>query len=148
MSSKSLQVKKLDQSSDFLGIESPKYNGDCGYDLIVAEDTIIPVGQGVPVSIPTHVALKIPHGFWGFIVTRSSSNKRGLIVLPGIIDEGYTGAIFTLVHNYSGIALTVKRGERLAQFILIPRHVAPLCIVDELPETDRGERGFGSTNIN
>ena len=119
--------------------------GDAGFDLIVSQYTIIRGGETVDVSHGCRI--KIPDWCWGMIRPRSSTwAKRGLIVRPGVIDSGYTGPLYIGVHNPGDEEVILVSGERVAQLILIPR----LCDVTftrvwELPKTDRGDKGFGST---
>jgi len=138
-----LLVKK--DVTKVVGIRPPVMDGDVGYDLFLADDTDIPSRTAHPISIPTEISLKLPEGHWGLIVTRSSSNKKGLLVLPGIIDCGYVGPIFVLVYNQTQITIKMKKHERVAQFIILPIITPPIEIVTELPETTRGVKGFGST---
>src|SRR3989344_9336536 len=107
------------------GIQLPKKKGDVGYDLAVLEDaTALP---GFPVDIPCGFSMKVPNGYFALIVGRSSASRtRGLLVLPGVIDQGYTGPVYPHVYNMGLYPVTIKRGTRLAQCILLPRHVVPI----------------------
>lgn len=133
------------------------YADDAGLDLYVAEDTELKWGQFTDVPLSSKVAL--PAWSWGFLVGRSSTfRKRGIEVMPGIIDTGYRGKLFAaciwrpdklrdedVIMNPGSYAL--KSGERIAQMIVIPngtRDVEPYS-VRELPAHDRGEKGFGSS---
>lgn len=136
-------------SDDATGIKAPAIEGDCGYDITIEEDIIIPAKSesGKPIDVPSRCAVKIPSGFWGMIINRSStSRKRGLAVVPGVIDEGYTGELFACTYNLTNEEVQLKKGERIAQLILMPRFTPPVVAVAELPTTARGERGFGSTD--
>lgn len=125
------------------------YQGDCGLDLVTVEQTEIEPGGTA--NIGCGVAVALPPGTFGWIVSRSSTWTRyGLMVIPGIIDEGWRGPLRTLVHrpmNHSTDTIVVPAGTRLAQLLVLPNLVRGLAVevVDELPPGERGERGFGSS---
>lgn len=119
------------------------FDGDCGFDLYVSADTSIPAG--VCVDVPTNIKVQLPESTWGFIVGRSSTiRSRCLQVMPGIIDNGYRGELFTCVLNLNADAVVVKKGERLAQLIVMPL-LSPFLLEGVVTGTDRGDQGFGST---
>lgn len=120
-------------------------HGDAGYDLYCDEDKIVPVGKEATIALGIDV--KVPWGSVGLILPRSSANKLGLHVKVGVIDSGYTGPMFALVHNISDKPVEIKRGMRICQILpmmLMPCH-DEMQEVDEMPETERGTTGFGST---
>jgi len=133
-------------NSEHGGINTPAKQGDCGYDLIVAEDMVIEPHGELPVDVPCNVSIKIPEGYWAMIINRSSTTRKlGLRVVSGVIDNGYTGPLYACVYNMTNQPVEVKKGMRLAQLIFFPL-ITPACQkVDELPKTERGEDGFGST---
>ena len=96
----------------------------------------------------TGIRVLLPSTAWGNIKSRSSTGwiKR-LEVLEGVIDSQYTGPLFILVRNPNNEPVRIFEGERLAQLILVPKHIPPVIAkVNSLPETVRGDTGFGSTN--
>lgn len=140
-----LQVKRLHPQARIPVRAMP---GDCGLDLFVDEDTWIQPGQFV--DVPAGIAVRLPDGYWGMIVGRSSTlRRRGLMVAHGIIDTGYTGPLFVGVSNLGGEGVLATRGERLAQMILLPNVVASLGFgireTEHLGFTYRATDGFGST---
>lgn len=140
-----LQVKYLRETGAAL---KRGYFGDAGLDLEVSEDTVIPPGGFV--DVPSGVAVQLPAGYWAMLVGRSSTlRKRGLLVVQGIIDNGYRGELFAGVQNLQhGRDVEVKAGERLAQLILVPLWnggVNYLGEGDDLSSSKRGTNGFGST---
>lgn len=121
---------------------------DAGLDLYVSEDVVVPPHQFV--DIPTDVAGALPEGFWGLLTGRSSTlRKHGLLVHMGVIDQGYRGELFAGVMNLTDEPVTVHRGDRVAQLILVPMPDCQLTPyrVDRLPDGDRGSDGFGSTGV-
>lgn len=137
----SLQVKRLHPGARLPG---RSYDGDAGWDLFVqGHHTLLP---GEVTDVSTGVAVAIPHGYYGRIVGRSSTHrKRGLSVVEGIIDAGYRGPLFAGVWNPGQTAVRVGDGDRLAQLIVTQVPPGGLIEVQELPESQRGTNGFGSS---
>jgi dUTP pyrophosphatase len=132
------------------GLNLPSYAtvGAAGADLISAEDAAIAPGAVHPVA--TGIALAIPQGFEGQVRPRSGlALKHGVTVLnaPGTIDADYRGEVKVILINHGPEPFRVARGDRIAQLVVAP--VAPVRFerVDVLPETERGEGGFGSTGV-
>lgn len=119
--------------------------GDAGFDLFCDED--ITVGVNEEASISLGIAIKIPDDAVGLILPRSSANKLGLHVKIGVIDSGYVGPLFALVHNISKKPVEIKRGMRICQVLPMALHqtMRVMTEVIELPKTERGTSGFGST---
>jgi dUTP pyrophosphatase len=119
---------------------------DAGLDLYAAEAATIE--PGARALVPTGIALAIPAGYAGFVLPRSGlALRHGLTLLntPGLIDAGYRGEVKVLLVNHDRAAVTVARGDRIAQLVIQRVEPAELVEVDELPTTDRGAGGFGST---
>ncbi len=137
-----LYVTKMDENAEPLTVAYP---GDAGIDLPVLQDQWIPPGEYVDVR--TGWAAAIPPGFYGRIVGRSSCfRKKGLMILEGIIDAGFRGELFTAAYNPSHEPKFVAQGEALAQLIVSPIPMNhQISVVDKLPPSERGERGFGSS---
>jgi dUTP pyrophosphatase len=122
------------------------YDGDAGWDLIVAKPARIPIGGFYDVSMG--IQIELPHGAWALVTGRSSAlRKRGLLVSNGIIDNGYRGDIFAGCQNLSDKVVEIEPGERIAQLIPFMLEAPRMVLeqVDELTPTDRGTNGFGST---
>lgn len=121
------------------------YADDAGLDLIVSEDLQIPLGQFR--DVPCGVSVELPSRTWGLVTGRSSAfRKRGLLVLPGIIDPGYRGPLFAGCFAQTD-AVVLKKGERIAQLIIMSnqtRYMTPIE-VQGLTQSERGGNGFGST---
>jgi len=130
------------------GIQAPKKLGDVGYDLASACSIVIPPfdEHDTAVLVPSGVSIKMPEGYWCQIVGRSSSaNKKGLLVVNATIDNGYTGELCACVFNMTNKPIEIDEGERLAQVVFHRMEQPSMMEVDELPETERGESGYGST---
>ena len=128
------------------GIKLPEYAhiGDAGADLVTNNILDVYIGPRATYRIPTGVKVAIPEGYFGWIVSRSSAWKRGLL-MSGIIDSSYTGEIFLNVANNSDSIQIVESKSRIAQLLILPVVRAKFEPVETLDETERGESGFGST---
>lgn len=130
-------------------LSPPSYarHGDAGADLRARQETVLEPGQRALVD--TGVAVAIPHGFVGLVHPRSGlAVKHGLTVVnaPGTVDSGYRGEIkVCLLNTDPSETYTVSRGERIAQLIIQRVETAHFEPVAQLPSSDRGERGFGSS---
>jgi len=122
--------------------------GDAGADLLAREDAELAAGGGRAL-VPTGVALAIPPGYAGFVQPRSGlALRHGVTCLntPGLIDSGYRGEIKVLLVNTDPAeAFSVRRGDRIAQLVILAVAGATFSVVEELPDSVRGEGGFGHT---
>ena len=119
-----------------------------GYDLYAATDKDIQIPPHSNVKIGTGIAMSIPNGFFGGIFARSGvATKRNMRPsnCVGIVDSDYTGEVIVSIHNDSTETKTIQRGERVAQLVIVPYLSVIFDEVNELDETERGEKGFGST---
>jgi len=121
--------------------------GDAGADLLSAESLTLPAGERILVS--TGVSIALPDGFVAFVVPRSGlAAKHGITVLnaPGTVDSGYRGEIkVTLLNTDRAHDYAIEKGDKIAQLIVMPVVQARFIEVDELPKSQRGLGGFGST---
>jgi dUTP pyrophosphatase len=119
-----------------------------GLDLCAAIDAPVAIGAGERAAISTGLAMAIPDGFEGQVRPRSGlAREHGVTVVnaPGTIDADFRGTVHVLLLNTGTQSFTVKPGERIAQLVIAPVVQAELAEVDELPATERGTGGFGST---
>lgn len=119
-----------------------------GLDLSAALDAPIEVAAGKRVAIPTGLAIKLSEGYEGQVRPRSSlARDHGvtLVNTPGTIDSDYTGPVIVLLINHGDRPVRIEPGQRIAQLVIAPVVRAELSEVDELPATERGAGGFGST---
>lgn len=116
------------------------------YAAIDSEDTILLNSIGATHLIPTGIKVEVPVGYEIQIRPRSGlAAKQGITVLnsPGTIDADYRGEIFVILTKLTTGKFKVRRGERIAQMVLVPVVYPNLVYVDELSDTSRGEGGFG-----
>ncbi|MEE0705996.1 MAG: dUTP diphosphatase [Adlercreutzia sp.] len=101
--------------------------------------------------VPCGFALALPEGYAALVIPRSGlAAKHGISVVnaPGLIDSGYRGEIkVSLVNLDSDQAFSFERGDRIAQLMIIPVPAVHLQCADELPSSDRGAQGFGSSGL-
>ena len=122
--------------------------GDAGADLVASESVVLDPGGGRAL-ISTGVAIAIPEGFAGFVQPRSGlALKHGITCLntPGLIDSGYRGELKVLLINTDpSEAFEGNKGERIAQLVIQRVEECSFQEVEELPDSERGETGFGSS---
>ena len=119
-----------------------KHTDDAGYDL--KSRINVNVFPGKTEKIPAGLVVEIPWGYAGLIRARSSGTLKGLDI-HGTIDSGYRGEIFLLTNNLTDSPIEIKAGERIAQLVVVPCLVETIELIDELPDSQRGIGGFGST---
>lgn len=121
--------------------------GDAGADLVSTEAVRLEPGQRALVG--TGVRIALPEGYVAFVVPRSGlAAKHGITIVnaPGTVDAGYRGEIkVSLLNTDATQAYDIAAGDRIAQIVIMPVPQARFIPVDELPDSTRGEGGFGST---
>lgn len=137
-------IKKLHEDAVIPAYANP---GDAATDLVSIEDAVLQPGERRLFS--TGIALALPEGHAAFIQPRSgSAAKHGISVVntPGLIDSGYRGEIKVILINLDpNRAFNVTKGDRIAQMVIQKVETPTFKEVDALPESVRGEGGFGST---
>jgi dUTP pyrophosphatase len=122
--------------------------GDAGFDLSAVEDFALAPGERR--VVPTGVAIALPPGLAGLVVPRSGlAARHGISVVngPGLVDPNYRGELRVILVNLGAERFEGQAGDRIAQLLLVPFWAPELRVVDELPETERGGRGFGSSGL-
>lgn len=133
-----------------VSVPLPKYQtaGSAGMDLHAALQAPVTLAPGARAKIPTGLAMAIPNGFEGQVRPRSGlAAKSGVTVLnaPGTIDADYRGEVIVLLVNLGQAPVTIAPLDRVAQLVVAPYARAELVIDGELPDTKRGDGGYGST---
>ena len=130
-------------------IPAQAYDGDAGLDLAACERAEL--GPGERAVVGTGVAVAIPDGYAGLVLPRSGlAARHGLTIVnaPGLIDSGYRGEVKVILLNTDAReALVIEPGMRIAQLVLVEAASVRLVEVDELPESERGAAGFGSSGV-
>lgn len=136
-------IQRLDPTMPLPAYAKP---GDAGADLCSRID--VEIAPGARTLVPTGIAIALPAGYVALVTPRSSfALKQGgtLLNSPGVIDAGYRGEIGCIVHNTEDGFMSIRRGDRIAQLLVVPIPRADFVEVEKLPGTQRGEGGFGST---
>ena len=138
--------------SDKIGtaIPLPYYatDGAAALDLHACIEEAVTIMPHERCMIPTGIAAAIPEGYVGIMAVRSSMGVKNGINLAngiGVIDSDYRGQMHVTLYNTTDVPYTVQCGDRIAQLMIVPVLHPTLKVVDQLPETKRGEGGFGST---
>lgn len=132
---------KLDKNA-YMPVRAHKM--DAGLDIFSPSNFTIRAKGSATVDSGVHVA--IPRGYVGFLKSKSGLNVKHGIVSEGVIDAGYTGSIIVKMHNLSDETYYVSQGDKITQLVILPLSpMFDLELVDELDETERGDRGFGSS---
>jgi dUTP diphosphatase len=128
-------------------VPAQAYAGDAGLDLAACDR--VEIGAGERALVGTGLAVAIPDGYAGFVQPRSGlAAEHGITVLntPGLIDAGYRGEVRVILHNSdASTPFVVEPGMRIAQLVVVPLAEIEPIEVDELPASERGVRGFGSS---
>jgi dUTP pyrophosphatase len=128
-------------------VPSYAHPGDAGADLCAADALTLEPGERA--TIGTGVSIALPEGHVGFVVPRSGlAARHGITIVnsPGTVDAGYRGEIrVTILNTDRSMPYVVAVGDRIAQLIVMPVSQARFVPVDRLPESQRGDAGFGST---
>jgi dUTP pyrophosphatase len=123
------------------------YPGDAGLDLVACERHEL--GPGERTLVGTGIAVAIPEGHAGLVIPRSGlAAKHGLTIMntPGLVDSGYRGELRVILHNTDRHeSVVIEPGMRIAQLVVVALPEANLHEVDELPASERGSSGFGSS---
>lgn len=121
--------------------------GDAGADLVTAVDVVLEPGERA--VVPTGIAIELPEGYAGVVHPRSGLAARAgltMVNAPGTIDAGYRGEVcVTLINLDRYAAVHLRRGDRIAQLIVMPVARARFTVVGELSDSERGAGGHGST---
>ncbi len=143
-SAEKIERAKLPVKLDF-GAYLPEsaYTDAAGLDLKSPVSVRIPAGSAVVIDTGVHVM--IPKGHCGLLVSKSGLNVRYGITSTGLIDADYRGSICVKLYNQSGLTYYVSAGDKISQLLIFPYLSAVPMEVKELDDTERGNRGFGSS---
>ena len=141
-----LPIRKL---RDDAIVPARAYEGDAGLDLSSCER--VELAPGERATVGTGLAVAIPEGYAGYVQPRSGlAAKHGITIVnsPGLVDSGYRGELRVVLLNTDlDETFVVEPGMRIAQLVLVPVPGIEPVEVDELPESERGVRGFGSSAV-
>ena len=147
MKSLCVQVKRLPHAEG-LPLPTVATSASVGFDLQAAVERYVHCFVNKVTRIPTGLCVEIPAGYVGLVFSRSGLATKHQISVAngvGVVDPDYRGEIFVCLENRGESTFIVKRGDRLAQLVIVPVPAVTLIEVEELSDTERGEKGFGST---
>jgi dUTP pyrophosphatase len=141
-----IAVRRLDPD---LALPAYAHPGDAGADLVTTVDVTLAPGERA--LVPTGIAIALPEGYVALVHPRSGlAARHGLSIVntPGTVDAGYRGEIKVLLINHDPVEpISLKRGDRVAQLVIQRFERARFVAVDDLPDTERGAGGYGSTGV-
>lgn len=136
-----LNIVRLDKT---MKMPAFAHHDDGGFDLYAAQTTTIQPGERI--SIPTGLKMEIPYGYVGFIWDKSGlSHKFGLKTFGGVVDAGYRGEVMVGIMNLGTEPYTFEKNHKVAQISIQRREEVQIEEVEELSDSQRGEKGFGSS---
>lgn len=138
-----IPVLRLDPA---LPVPVAAHAGDAGVDLCARTDVTLAPGERS--LVPTGIAVAVPEGYVGLVTPRSGLAVRhglGVVNAPGVIDSGYRGEIQVILVNHGNEPVTLLRGDRIAQLVVVAHGAPEMTEVDTLPGSERGDGGFGSS---
>lgn len=124
-------------------IPTKVYDNDAGFDLKTRENFTVPAGGSYTTDTGVHMAL--PDGCCGLVVAKSGLNVKHGITSTGLLDSGFRGSLKIKLYNYSKYDYQFKAGEKISQLVILPIPAVELEVVEELDDTERSDRGFGSS---
>ena len=144
-----VELKRLPESE---GLPLPAYMTEhaAGADLCAAVESDLTLNPGARALVPTGFAIALPPGYEAQIRPRSGLALRsGVTCLnsPGTIDADYRGPVQVILANLGSEPVVIRRGDRIAQMVVAPVVKVHFAAVDELPDSQRGTNGFGSTGV-
>lgn len=135
-----LKVKRIQKDAK---LPCYSHKGDAGLDVFSAEACVLEAGEVKP--IPTGIQLAIPEGFVGLVWDKSGLSLKGVHRLAGVIDSGYRGEVKVVMVNLGRKPFIIEKGMKIAQILIQPVTEVKVLEAEELEDTSRGEKGFGST---
>ena len=135
-----IKVKKL---SDDAKLPKRAYDS-VGYDLYSIED--VELFKHDVKKVHTGIAIEIPEGYVGIIKERSSIGSKGIAVRAGVIDPDYRGEVIVVLQSINNVYYKIKKGDKIAQLLIVPALIDDIVEVEELTPTERGANGFGSSD--
>ncbi len=144
-----IAVQKLPHALD---LPFPTYatEGSAGLDLLAANDEPVTLAPGGRTAVPCGIAIALPQSFEAQVRPRSGlALHHGITVLnaPGTVDSDYRGEIKAILVNLGDAPFEIARGMKIAQMVIARHEQAELVEVSELPASERGAGGFGSTGL-
>jgi len=142
-------IQRLPHAKD-LPLPAYATEGSAGFDLLAAVHSEIEIEKGGRMAVPCGIAIALPQGFEAQVRPRSGlALNHGITLLnsPGTVDSDYRGEIKAIIINHGETPFRITRGMKIAQIVIARHETAELHESAALPESVRGEGGFGSTGL-
>lgn len=136
------RAHETDAGLDLYATDDFIVSGSTASNAVVGWDSSVIVGRA---THNTGVHIEIPKGYVGMVKSKSGLNVKHGLTAEGVIDCGYTGSIVVKLYNHTGSAYKFKKGDKIAQLVIMPIITPELELVSSLEDTERGNGGFGST---
>ncbi|MCX7736417.1 MAG: dUTP diphosphatase [Candidatus Kapabacteria bacterium] len=146
-----IKIKRIDDRFNDLPLPNYSSEGSAGMDIYAAVEQPEIIEPGGVALIPTALSIALEDGYECQVRSRSGlAIKNGIFALnsPGTIDSDYRGEIKIILANFGKEPFVINRGDRIAQLVVARYEKVKWDLVEELPNTKRGEGGFGSTGLN
>lgn len=138
-----IKMQKLHKDAK---LPTRSHHTDAGLDIYAVEPAEL--FHGVHAVLPTGLAMAIPEGYVGIIKPRSGLAVRHSVdVLAGVVDSSYRGEVMVTLIKHSEGRMEIRKGDRIAQMLVVPVCLQTPMLVNHLNDTERGKGGFGSTGI-
>ncbi len=124
-------------------VPTKAHASDAGWDLYSIENVTIPPNETC--KIRTGISISVPDGYYSQLHDRSSMGSKSIKTMGGVIDSTFTGEILVMLHNLSKFPFTVEEGNKVCQLVILPVPKVKMVVVDKLRESERNEKGFGSS---
>ena len=131
---------KLDKGAK---MPTKAHSTDAGFDLYTPYEFTVKAGGSAVVQTGTHMI--IPRGWCGVLVSKSGLNTKMDIQTTGLVDSEYVGEIVVKVQNHGNTDYHFNKGDKVSQIVILPVCDVVLEETDDLPKTERGAKGFGSS---
>jgi dUTP pyrophosphatase len=135
-----LKVQKIHEDAK---LPLYQHKGDAGLDLFSSIDFTLGAGEAKPV--PTGIKVAVPDGYVGLVWDKSGISLKGVHRLAGVIDSGYRGEVRVVMVNLGSEPFVIEKGMKIAQLLVQPVAEVKVVEAEELENTSRGEKGFGSS---
>lgn len=135
-----LKVKRIHEDAK---LPLYQHKGDAGLDIFSLIDCVLEPGEVKP--IPTGIKVAVPEGHVGLVWDKSGISLKGVHRLAGVIDSGYRGEVRVVMVNLGDEPFVIEKGIKIAQLLIQPVVELEVVEAEDLDETSRGDKGFGST---
>jgi len=145
-----VKITRIDKKYEDLDLPSYATSGSAGMDILAAVEEPVKIVKGGIALIPTSLAIALEPGYECQVRSRSGlAIKHGIFALnsPGTIDSDYRGEVKIILANFGKEDFIINRGDRIAQLVVAKYEQVMWEVVENLPESKRGEGGFGSTGV-